>query len=133
MRGLTELGLLVALCGGLGCKAQAAEPVAKLTATELAAQYKSNEVGADQKYKGKRLRVAGHVELVERTVFGDAVVQFKEGDVRAEIAKNAETGAGELEAGKAALLECTGRGLVLGAPRLDECRVVLARKGDAGA
>jgi len=49
------------------------EPTA-VDLNDLAAAYRENEVAADLKYKGKRLRVRGHVYVMERAHAGYPVV-----------------------------------------------------------
>jgi hypothetical protein len=51
-----------------------AGPSVPVTAVELIAGYEANEVGADARWKGRRLRVTGVAERVAKDMGGDPVV-----------------------------------------------------------
>ena len=51
-----------------------AEQVVSVSAKDLMAAYKANEVAADQKYKGRRCRVAGVVDSINKDFTGSAYV-----------------------------------------------------------
>jgi hypothetical protein len=125
--------LLLAALALVSCKPKERGPVPSLKASELLAEYRANEVGADDRYKGKRLRVAGLVASVERSAFGDIVVELDAGDalVRAECNESAKAEVGKLAPKQATLLECTVRGMVLGTPMLGKCDVVKSGKAPA--
>lgn len=57
----------------------AAEPPLSIDAGTLLADYKNNELGADQKYKGKILQVTGTVDNISDTL-GSKLVSLSSGD-----------------------------------------------------
>ncbi|HEY1377412.1 MAG TPA: hypothetical protein VGF55_11495 [Gemmataceae bacterium] len=108
------IGLLpVALAGCNKPKAkpsveEPAKPVAKLTADELADEYKKNQIGADQKYKDKLIQVTGKVSDIGKLPLAGYYIDLAssgEGDlfgikcILDKDDKAAEEKAGKLKAG----------------------------------
>ncbi len=117
----------------VGCKGKAqpagggAKPIA-VKASELVADYQKNEVAADEKYKGKRVRIAAIVESIDKDAFDSIVLALKaEGSllgVHAEMKPSEKTAVAKLEKSQAVLVECTGRGMILRTPMLGDCVVL---------
>lgn len=97
-----------------------------VTAAELFSAYKANEVAADQRYKGKPLKVSGTVEEIASDVMDDAVVQLHAGgfmeQVNASVLSKAD--AAQLSKGQRVTLLCKGGGEVIGFPMLEDCVIV---------
>lgn len=112
-------------------KVESMEPTAKVTAQAILAEYKANEVGADQKYKDKLIQVTGTVAAVKKDLFGKYFVGIgspTEGDfydVMCYLHESANEKAASLKIGSEAKLMgmCAGRsgGLVL---TLKNCDIV---------
>ncbi|MFT4257051.1 MAG: zinc-ribbon domain-containing protein [Pseudoxanthomonas sp.] len=110
-------------------KAPAAVSI-NVTAIELHAAYDANEIAADAKFKGKRLRVSGLVESIESDVMDEPDIVLYAGDSvfnppRASGMSKAQ--AAMLVKGKSADIECTGAGEVMGTPMLEDCRLLSTR------
>lgn len=57
-----------------------APPPIEVTAKQLFADYDANEISADEKYKGKPVRVTGTISSIGKDVLGDPYVQFAAGN-----------------------------------------------------
>lgn len=94
----------------------------EVTPEELVSAYAKNEVAADEKYKGKKLRVSGEVADIDSNVSDDPVVRIR-GDsfitVSCEGIPKKE--ASKLEKGDEVTVVCLGDGEILGFPRLKKC------------
>jgi uncharacterized membrane protein YvbJ len=100
-----------------------AESSTAVTAEDLAAAYKANEVSADNKYKGKRLLVSGTVDSINKDFKNSIWVglatdnQFlpihAEGFVPQQVS--------EWRKGNKIEITCIGAGMVVGSPLLKEC------------
>lgn len=101
----------------------AQSPAIPVSAATLSRDYKANEVAADIKYKGKRLRLTGTVASINKD-FTDSVWigietdnQFMpihaEGFVPSQVA--------DLQKGSQIEITCTGAGMVVGDPFLKHC------------
>ncbi|HMR83963.1 MAG TPA: hypothetical protein PKE30_12565 [Niabella sp.] len=55
-------------------------PVIEVTAKQLVADYNANEVSADNKYKGKQLKITGVVESINKDFTNDIYLIIKGGD-----------------------------------------------------
>jgi hypothetical protein len=96
------------------------EPVAKLSADDLAKEYKANQIGADQKYKGQLVQVTGKVVEIGKVPLAGYFIDLGtdvEGDtfgikcILANDDKAAEEKAGKLKAGDTVTLagRCEGK------------------------
>lgn len=103
----------------------ALESAIPVTSNELFAAYEANEIAADEKYKGKKLLVTGTVASIDKDAFGGLNLQLATPNMfsstmcrmeRSEKAKHME-----LRKGETVKLLCTGRGMILGSPSLDDC------------
>lgn len=54
-----------------------AEPAFTVTPDQICEEYDENEIAADEKYKGKLIRVSGYVEDVGKDVLDDMYISFK--------------------------------------------------------
>jgi hypothetical protein len=113
-------------------------PATTVTAEKLSDDYEANEVGADQRYKGKTLLVTGPVERVEEgAVHGiDVRLSTSNGNVIAYLLGTERESAGQLERGQSACFRCTGGGKIMW-PLLLDCAIVAdasaAQAGTAAA
>lgn len=114
--GSTLLGVRASL---LALAVLAAMTIPRLTAEQLAREYSENEIAADSRYKGKRLRVTGLVDHVQRhfedrslpeilldageTPVGYVVCLMRKGEPEAPLTS--------LRKGSRVALECTGDGM----------------------
>lgn len=97
-----------------------------LTAAQLYADYDANEVAADQKYKGKVLRVSGAVESVDKDIADRIVIHLKSpnsfSSVHAYLEKQYENDAASLKKEQQITVVCKGNGKLVGSPLLKECQ-----------
>ena len=103
-----------------------AAPVAvTVTAGTLYDAYDSNEVAADQKYKGQLLAVSGTVQSIDKDVFNNIIVSLKTKNefmaVRAYLNKEHEPLAASLGKGQKISWTCTGDGKMVGSPVIRDC------------
>jgi hypothetical protein len=65
---------------------QRRQPVTRrVTAKKLVGAYEANEVAADARYKGGRLRVSGRVSSIGKTFLGTAYITLPSGDSWREV------------------------------------------------
>lgn len=57
------------------------ETVLKISAKQLFADYKANEIAADGKYKGKLLEITGTVETLGKDIINDPYVALQSGEL----------------------------------------------------
>jgi len=94
----------------------------EITAPELSQAYDQNEVSADSRYKGKRLKVSGIVTGIESDISDDPVVQLESGGLMPVTAQGlSKERAASLIKGQKITLLCTGAGEVLSIPQLERC------------
>jgi hypothetical protein len=104
-----------------------AESAISVSADELLAAYKDNEVAADKKYKGKMLLVEGVVDSIGKDIFDNVYVTLGGSfenvhctfDKQTEIDKVAELHQGD---SIKILGKCTG--LTITSPMMDNCSVI---------
>ena len=103
--------------------------------------YQKNEVGADNSFRGKRLRLGGVVYDVKKDAFNTIVVDIAAtvptpsalhgpGMINCRFGDEWSQQIGVLERGQLLGLECNGRGMVLGTPQLDDCSVTWTQPKD---
>jgi hypothetical protein len=100
-----------------------APPIA-ISADDLYAAYKANEVAADAKYKGKTLEVTGVVGSISKDVMDDPYITLVTTEnefetVNAYFSKGAMQKLSELRKGQGVTVTCRGNGMVLTSPMLD--------------
>jgi hypothetical protein len=68
-------------CGGSDSSNEtvANEPEIAVHATQLLADYKANEVAADERYKGKVIQVTGYVDSIGKDILDSMYVTLKAG------------------------------------------------------
>jgi hypothetical protein len=97
-------------------------------AVRLWREYQENEVAADTRYKGKRLRVTGTVLTVERDADGNPVLHLLSGNMvfrtMATLDKAFLPDAAQLRKGDQVVVRCTGAGLMMRMPQLEECMLL---------
>lgn len=103
---------------------QAPTPV---DAAELFDAYRSNEVSADDRFKGRVLAVRGTVQSIDKDFTGDIVVRLATSNqfmpVDATLKAAEKSSAARLAKGMSVQLTCKGRGMVIGRPQLAGCSV----------
>lgn len=89
--------------------------------------YDANEVLADETYKDKKLLVTGRVKSIDKDFLNDIVLQLQSPNefmsTHATLEDSEKAAAAQLRKGATVTLECIGRGLVIGSPMLDDCRL----------
>lgn len=90
-----------------------------VTALDLIEAYKENEINADDKYKGKIVRVTGKVGRIAKDILDDpyVILATSLGDIQAMVGTEAKV----LRRGQQATLRCTCGGLSLGTVLLKDC------------
>lgn len=94
-----------------------------VTAAELVQAYEDNEVGADSKYKGKKLRISGVITSIDSGYNDMPIVQL-EGKQFKGVSVNGldKTAASNLKKGAKVSFICKGAGEVIGFPSVDDCK-----------
>jgi hypothetical protein len=104
--------------------------------------YQKNEVGADNSFRGKRLRLGGVVHDVKKDAFNSIVVDIAAtvatpggalhgpGTITCRFGDEWSQQIGAIERGQLLGLECNGRGMTLGTPQLDDCSVTWTQPKD---
>jgi hypothetical protein len=94
-------------------------------AVRLWRDYEENEVAADTRYKGQRLRVTGTVVSVERDYQGRPVVHLFSGNpifmTMATLDKADIPAAAQLKKGDQVSVRCIGAGREMRMPQLERC------------
>ncbi|HWX02247.1 OB-fold protein [Collimonas sp.] len=102
-----------------------AEAAMAVTVLQLAKDYDANEVAADQKYKGKMLRVSGSVQSIDKDAFNNIVVHLKTANeympAMAKLNDKHEALAASLSKGNKVTWQCEGGGRIIGSPVLNNC------------
>ncbi len=81
------LGGVVALLGGDGASKNAArsaresEPALDVSVSQLVAEYDANEVAADEKYKGRTVRIKGSVDDIKKDILDELYITLSSGHV----------------------------------------------------
>jgi hypothetical protein len=111
--------------------AQYAEPVKSpdgvysIGAVRLWREYEENEVAADTRYKGQRLRVTGTVVSIERDYDGRPVLHLFGGNAIfptvVTLDKADLPGAAKLKKGEEVVVRCIGAGREMRMPQLERC------------
>jgi hypothetical protein len=110
---------------------QYAEPVKSpdgvysIGAVRLWREYEENEVAADTRYKGERLRVTGTILSIERDYEGKPVINLFAGNALfptvATLNKADIPAAARLKKGDEVVVRCIGAGREMRMPRLERC------------
>lgn len=109
------------------------EPVVEtieVTADELLAAYKENELAGDKKYKGKTLLVTGVLDSIQSGMGDTPYLLLKAGDEFEFSMPQAHFDASEtdslvaLKKGESIKIQCVSDGEMIGSPMLKKCKVV---------
>jgi len=97
-------------------------------AIRLYRDYQENEVAADTRYKGQRLRVTGTVTAIERDYSGQPVLHLVSGNpifqTMATLDSAYTPAAGRLRKGDGVVVQCIGAGQAMRMPQLEKCSLV---------
>ena len=109
-------------------EAPAEEAAIAVTASELLKAYKENEVGANQKFKDKKLTLAATVASIEADFNDEPYLVLKAGgdmdmfnQPQARLAKGEIDKAANLKKGQKINLVCVGNSEIAGTPMLKDC------------
>lgn len=106
------------------------EEVIEVTADELVAAYKENELAGDQKYKGKTLLVTGVLDSIQSGIDDTPFLLLKAGGEfefnmpQAHFAKSETDSLVALKKGESIKIKCVSDGEMIGSPMLKDCKVV---------
>ena len=93
--------------------------------------YTTNEVAADNLYKGKRLRVIGRVLTIGKDPDGAAVLNLVSGNAifqtMATLEADETQRAATLTRGTQVEVECVGKGVTMKMPQLENCFLLAPR------
>ena len=103
------------------------EPAMKVTAKEVAAKYKENEVAGDQMYKGKKLEISGNIYSIDSSYDDSVIVRLNGSEmfysVDCHLDDSEKSKAAQLKKGSDIVLLCTSDGEVAGSPSMIDCTV----------
>lgn len=103
--------------------AEQGTPEVTITAGELAAAYKDNEMRANAAYKDKIIKISGVVRSIDSDLTDQAVVHLEGGDLLGVSLHDVpQEVAIELDKGSEVTFVCIGGGEVVGSPVLNKCR-----------
>jgi hypothetical protein len=103
--------------------AQGASSAIEVSASQLEVDYRTNEVSADAKYRGKVLRVTGTVDAIKKGISDDPYVTLKTGEMFNDVHANFEDEGtlGTLHPGQRISVRCIGDNVIMGSPMLKRC------------
>lgn len=104
------------------------EEIVEVKGSEIAAHYDQNEARADAIFKGRKIKITGLVTAIDKD-FADNIVVMLKGlnefqSVHAEVMPSEAQKAFNLQKGKIVVMQCIGKGEVVGSPMLDECIIL---------
>lgn len=104
-----------------------AGPAIEVDARKLWADYHSNEVSADDTYKGKRLRVTGTLHAISKDITDSIYLELESENPymssHATLDQSQKATAAALKKGQKVTVECIGGGMFAGSPVLRGCTV----------
>jgi hypothetical protein len=99
--------------------------LSNINAHDLFAAYRANEVAADIALKGKRMAFTGVVQSIDKDIFDNIVIRIqtinKYTPISANLLKSQESPAAALQIGVMVQMTCTGGGMLVGRPQLNDC------------
>jgi hypothetical protein len=105
-----------------------ADSVISVGSIRLWLDYDANEIAADNRYKGRILRVTGRVISVEKDPFGAALLDLVSGNpvfrTMAHLTLEDTPRAATLAKGDTVVVQCTGGGRLMRMPKLDDCALL---------
>lgn len=108
-----------------------AERPIEITAERLLAEYKANEIRADDKYRDKLLRVSGRIKRIGKDALEQPMVVLGVGDFDSVIASFEREGdLASLMRGNPIAVRCRGHGMTLSSPVLVGCAIDLEQPID---
>ncbi|MGH7509745.1 MAG: OB-fold protein [Gemmatimonadales bacterium] len=111
--------------GQLAAPVLSADGLLSVGAVRLWRDYEENEVAADTRYKGKRLRVTGTVLSIERDLEGRPVLHLLSGNpiflTTATLDRADLPAAAQLKKGDQVVVRCIGAGREMRMPQLERC------------
>jgi hypothetical protein len=130
MKRTSLISLAAILAALLACKSSgsSAPKPAEITVpvAELLLSYKSNEVAADQKFKGKRVRTTGVVDDIKKDIVDSIYVTLGTGaelefpQVQAYFPDSLASKAAALQSGQTITVDCDCEGLMMNV-QMKEC------------
>lgn len=100
----------------------------EIKGSEISAEYDQNEARADAIFKGRAIRITGIVTAIDKDVTDDIVVRLKGlnefQSVHAEVKESEANKAINLQKGQKVVMQCTGKGEIIGSPMLGECIIL---------
>jgi putative nucleic acid binding protein len=97
-------------------------------AVRLFRDYQENEVAADNRYKGKRMKVTGTMANVERDIYGAPVLHLWSGNpvflTMATLDRAYLSDAAQLKKGDKIVVRCIGNGVNMRMPQLEKCMLL---------
>ncbi len=96
-----------------------------LSAVQINKYYHDNEVLADQKFKGQRIKVTGVVTSIAKNAFDDIYVTLSSGEFLQEVhfTNLPESVAAALKKGENVTIEGECQGLFMGSVSFDKCEM----------
>lgn len=106
-----------------GSPKESSEPAIDVSPEQLRSDYKANEISADQRYRGKVLRVTGMVKAIKKDFMDDPYVVLGTSNMFEGVHARFEDAAGlsGLRQGSTITVRCIGNNVVLGSPMLKHC------------
>ncbi len=134
MKSTTSVCAIAIMAALLACKSSSSSSAPKavevtVPMVELLLAYKSNEVAADQKYKGKRVRTTGVVSEIKKDILDDIYVTLGTGaelefpQVQAFFPDSLASKAAGLTSGQTITVDCDCEGLLVNV-LMKECTFV---------
>lgn len=94
-------------------------------ADDLYSEYHENEVAADNKYKGKRIKVTGIVAEIRKDFMDDEIIDLKTDnqfmDIHCEMNKSESDKVVNLRKDSQVILIGKCKGMIIGSVQLDDC------------
>jgi hypothetical protein len=91
-----------------------------ISAKQLLSEYQANEARADEKYKGKLLKLSGSVDSIDKDIFDNPIIWLKTDDmfskVMVKFSSKDNTHAATLNKNDNIEIDCIGKSMVLGSP-----------------
>ncbi len=120
---------------GGGAESKTDEKPIVIKAADLHTEYKANEVAADEKYKGKKLRVGGIISSIDKDAFDNMIIHLDTGEafsnVMATMEDSEKAAVMKLSKQQVVVVECKGGGFIIGSPVLNDCKIFSS--GSSGA
>lgn len=102
-----------------------AQPAIPVTARDYFSLYQENEVAADAQFKDKHVEITGTVAGINKDVMDKVYVELETSNQFMSVHASgvSQDVAARLSKGDQVTLNCVGAGMIIGTPRLEECRL----------